>query len=81
MGIGGRGHEGCKLDPYYHTRGSIPFFQEKHIFYLKFNKYKKPFYRRSSAILAPPRYNGARTSPERFATTRLEQKHAHTFGK
>ena len=43
MGIGGRGYEGCKLDPYYHTRESIRCFLEKHIFDMKFNKYKKPF--------------------------------------
>ena len=43
MGIGGRGYEGDKLDPYYHTRGSIPCFSGKHSFDLKFNKYKKPF--------------------------------------
>ena len=43
MGIGGRGYEGCKLDPYYDTRGSIRCFSEKHIFDMKFNKYKKPF--------------------------------------
>ena len=55
MGIWGRGYEACELDPYYHTRGSIPRFSEKHIFDVKFNKYKKPFERRSSAILAPPR--------------------------
>ena len=56
MGIRGRGYEGCKLDPHYHTRGSIPFFfQKKHIFDLKFNKYKKPFQECSSGALAPPR--------------------------
>ena len=43
MGIGGRGYEGCKWDPYYHTSGSIPCFSEKHIFDLKFNKYEDPF--------------------------------------
>ena len=43
MGIGGRGYERCKLDPYYHTRGSVRCFSRKHIFDMKFNKYKKPF--------------------------------------
>ena len=43
MGIGGRGYEGCQLDPCYETRGSIHCFSEKHIFDMKFSKYKKQF--------------------------------------
>ena len=38
MGIGGQ-----IWPPYYHTRGCIRCFSEKHIFDIKFNKSKKPF--------------------------------------
>ena len=69
MGVGGRGYEGCQLDPYYHTRGSIPCFSEKYIFDLEFNKYKT----RSSDVVAPFQPRPAKRALQRRQNASLEE--------
>ena len=70
MGIGDQRYEGCNLDSWYRTRGSVPFFPEKHIVDVKFYDQKKPFQARSSVDLA----SAAKRSLELLAQNKTRTK-------